>query len=89
MLVKPGAVGRGRGGEPAGGAVVRVGGDDAARLVPHGGEADVGRALEGVEEVGVAVAHHPEDVVDVAGEGGGDVRGDGGHGELLRDRDGR
>ena len=36
-------------------------------------------ALEGVEEVGVAVAHDAEDVVDVAREGDGDVGGDGGH----------
>ena len=79
-----GAVGGGRGGEPAARAVIGVGGDDAAGLVAHGGVADVGGALEGIEEVGVAVAHHPEDVVDVAGEGRGDVRGNGGHGVLQR-----
>ena len=35
---EPGAVGRGRGGEAAGGAVVGVGGDDAAGLVADRGE---------------------------------------------------
>ena len=85
---EPGAVGGGRGGEPAAGAVIGVGGDDPAGLVAHGGVADVGGALEGIEEVGVAVAHHPEDVVDVQGEGRGDVRGNSGHGG-SRDGDGR
>ena len=79
-----GAVGGGRGREPAARAEVRVGGDDAPGLVPHRGVGDVGRALERVEEVRVAVPHHPEDVVDVAGEGQGDVRGDGGRGAPWR-----
>src|SRR5690606_36837851 len=38
-----------------------------------------------VEQVGVAVAHHAEDVVDVSGECGGDVGGDAGHGGAFRD----
>ncbi len=76
---EPGAIGRGRGGEAPGGAVIRVGGDHAAGLVPHGGEGDSTRLLERVEEVGVAVAHDPEDMVDVGGEGAGDVGGDRGH----------
>ena len=59
-----GAVGRGRGGEAAPSAVVGVGGDDAARLVAHRREARRRLALERVEEVGVAVAHHAEDVVE-------------------------
>ncbi len=78
------AVGGRRRGQAAAGSVVRVGRDHATRLVPHGGESDVGGALERIEEVRVAVAHHAEHVVDVAGEGGGDVRGDCGHVELQR-----
>ena len=61
-----------------------VGRDDAARLVAHRGVLHVGGTLESVEEVRVAVAHDTEDVVDVAGEGLGDVRGDGGHGAPWR-----
>ena len=74
------AVRRGRRGEASRRAEVGVGGDDAARLVAHRGVLHVGGTLESVEEVRVAVAHDTEDVVDVAGEGLGDVRGDGGHG---------
>ena len=83
-----GAVGRGGRREPAARAVVRVGGDDGAGLVPDGGVGRGGVAHERVEEPGVAVAHHPEDVVDVAGEGDGDVRGHSGHGNSRRDRNG-
>ena len=83
-----GAVGRGRGGEAARGAVVGVGGDHTAGLVTHRGERDGGLALERVEEVGVAVAHHAEHVVDVRGDGAGDVCGDRGHDGAFRDGDG-
>ena len=83
-----GAVGRGGRGEAAARAVVRVGGDDGSGLVPDGGVGRGSVAHERVEEPGVAVAHHPEDVVDVAGEGDGDVRGDGGHAVLPGDRNG-
>jgi len=75
------AVGGGRGGETSRGAIVGVGGDDSAGLVPHRGEGKVGLAVQHVEEVRVPVSHHPEDVVEVAGEGVRDVGGDGGHGE--------
>ena len=74
-----GAVRRGRRGEAAPGAVMGVGGDDGARLVAHRREARRSLGLEGVEEVGVAVAHHAEDVVDVARQSDGDVGGDGRH----------
>ena len=57
-------VGRGGRGQPPAGAKVGVGGGDGGRLVTHGSE-DRGRGLQSVEEVGVAVAHHSEDVVDM------------------------
>ena len=68
--------------------MVHVGGDDAALLMPDGREHGIRLGLEGVQEVGVAVAHHAEDGVDVAGEGEGDVSGHGGHARAFRDRDG-
>ena len=85
---EPGAVGRGGRGQPAGGSVVRVRGDDGAGLVAHRGVRDGPVALQGVEEVGVAVAHDAEDLVDVVGESGGDVSGDRGHDSAFRDANG-
>ncbi|SIK47195.1 Uncharacterised protein [Mycobacteroides abscessus subsp. abscessus] len=51
-----------------------VGGDDGTRLVADGGVVRRGGRDQGVEEVGVPVAHEAEDLVDVAGEGVGDMR---------------
>ena len=48
--------------------------------------AGVGLAGQRVEEVRVAVTHHPEDVVDVGGERDGDVRGNRRHGRGLPDQ---
>lgn len=71
-----GTVGRGRRSETAARAMVGVGSHDRARLVADGGEARGCRSLERIEEVRVAVAHHPEDLPHVAGEIDGDVGGD-------------
>ncbi|BDZ53841.1 hypothetical protein GCM10025870_09140 [Agromyces marinus] len=68
---------------------MRIRGDDAAGLMPDGRESGVRVAFERIEEPGVAVAHDAEDMIDVGGEGAGDVRGDGGHDEAFRDDDGR
>ena len=78
-----GAVGRGRRGDPPAGTLVGVRRHDSPGLVADRGELHVARALEGVEDVRVAVAHDPEDVVDVAGQGVGDVGGDAGHTSFL------
>ncbi len=72
-----GPVGGRRGREPTGCAVVRIRRHDGTRLVAQRGVRDGPLALERIQEVGVAVAHHAEHLVDVAGESGCDVRGDG------------
>ena len=51
-----------------------IGGDDGAGFVPDRGVGRRGGGEEGIEEVGVAVAHESEDVVDVPGERVRDVR---------------
>src|SRR5690554_2060859 len=67
---------------------MRVCGDHGPLFVADRGEHRIGLRLESVEEVGVAVAHHAEDVIDVLGEGECDVGGDGGHGEAFPERNG-
>jgi len=64
---------------PPAGAVVGVGGHHGTGLVAHRGEDRLRLALEGVEEEGVAVAHHVEDVIDLVSQAEHDVGGDGGH----------
>ncbi|GGC51470.1 hypothetical protein GCM10010974_36950 [Brevibacterium sediminis] len=57
-----------------------VGGDDGSGLVADGGVGCRGVTQQGVEEVGIAVAHEAEDLVDVGGKGVRDVRGGMSHG---------
>ena len=71
---EPGAVRGGRRRDPPAGTEVRVGRDDAAGFVTHGRKRRRGLLLERIEEVGIAIAHDPEDVRDVAGECKSDVR---------------
>ncbi|CAH0201283.1 hypothetical protein SRABI128_01745 [Microbacterium sp. Bi128] len=81
---EPGSVCRGRRRDASARTVVGVGGHHAARLMAEGGERGAG-AMQLVDEIRVAVSHHAEDVIDVGGEGAGDVCGHGGHGEAFRD----
>src|SRR5699024_1964685 len=46
---------------------------------PYCGVGRCRAAFQGVEQVGIAVAHHPEHVVQVPGEHIGEAGGDGGH----------
>ena len=73
------AVGRGGGRETATGAKVRVCCDDRPGFVANRDIAGRGGALESVDEIRVAIAHHPEHVIDGGGEGAGDVLRDGWH----------
>ena len=77
---EPRAIGRGGRGDSPGGAEVGIGGDDGSGFVADGGVCRRGVTQQGVEEVGVAVAHEAEDLVDVGGKGVSDVRGGMSHG---------
>ena len=67
---------------------------DSARLIRprvrgeprHSGQ---GGALESVDEIRVAFAHPPEDVIDGGSTGAHDVFRDDWHGGILRDNDGK
>src|SRR5690606_41056044 len=73
-----GAVSGGGEGEPAARAVERVSGCDSGHLVAHRGIAHGGVA-EGVDDMGVPVAHHAESVGDGRGESVGNTGDNGGH----------
>ena len=60
--------------EPNRGAEMRIGGDDRAGLVADRSVGRRGGREQGIEEVGVAVAHESEDLVDVTGQSVGDMR---------------
>lgn len=79
------AVGGGSRCDSPAGPVVRVGGNHGALLMAHGSEPRRSGAFQSIEEVGVAVAHHAEDGIDVLGEGTGDVGGHRVHGRAFRD----
>ena len=64
---------------------MRIGGDDRAGLVADSGVMRRGGGEEGIEEIGIAVAHESEDLIDVLSESGGDMRRGMSHGRPFAD----